>query len=85
MRKEFIKLTRQIFNENMEATSNVEEVIITSLIADVGKKIRCKVDGILCTGVDIGTEDSEENYEEVDDPKYTEVIAAIENEVANGL
>lgn len=67
MRKEFTKLTRQVFNESMEATGEVEEVIITSLIADEGKVFYCKTTdfkgGIR---IDLGTEDSEENYIEVD-------------------
>ena len=66
MKKEYTKLTRQVFNENMEATGEVEEVIITSLIADEGKRIKSLETGITGTRVDIGTEDSEENYIEVD-------------------
>ena len=85
MRKEYTKLTRQIFDENMNPTGEVEEIIFTSLIADTGKKIKSLETGIMGTRVDIGSDDSEDNYEEVDDPKYTEVIAAIESEVANGL
>lgn len=85
MTKEYIKMTRQIFNENMEATGEVEEVIITCLIADTGKKIRCIEDGVMGTRVDIGTNDSEENYEEVDDPNYVEVIQAIESEVSGNV
>ena len=66
MRKEYMKLTRQVFNENMEATGEVEEIILTSLIADEGKRIKSLETGITGTRVDIGTEDSEENYVEVD-------------------
>lgn len=73
MRREYTKMTRQIFDENMNPTSEVEEVIFTSLIADVGKTFYCKTTGF--TGgvrIDIGTEDSEENYIEVDNPSYAE-------------
>ena len=82
MRKEYTKLTRQIFDENMNPTGEVEEVILTSLIADTGKIFHCKTTGF--TGgvrIDIGTGDSEDNYEEVDDPKFVEVIDALESEV----
>ena len=85
MKKEYTKLTHQIFNENMEAISEVDEKIYTSLIADTGKKIRSKVTGIMGTRVDIGTSDIEDNYEEVDDPNYVEVIQAIEAEVSGNV
>ncbi len=84
MRKEYAKMTRQVFDENMEPTSEVEEIILTSLIADTGKKIKAP-NGMLCTRVDIGSNDSEDNYEEVDDPNYVEVIQAIEAEVAGNV
>lgn len=81
MTKEYSKLTRQIYDENMEPIGEVEEVILTSLIADAGKKIKQLSTGILGTRVDIGNDDSEDNYEEVDDPKFVEVIDAIVEEV----
>lgn len=82
MRKEYTKLTRQLFDENMNPTSEVGEVILTSLIADTGKIFHCKTTGF--TGgvrIDLGADDSEDNYIEVDDPKFVEVIDAIESEV----
>ena len=82
MKKEYTKLTRQVYDENMESKEEIEEIILTSLIADTGKKIKQISTGILGTRVDIGDEDSEENYEEVDDPNYVEVIQAIESEVS---
>ena len=71
MRKEYTKFTRQVFDENMEATGEAEEIIITSLIADEGKIFHCKTTGF--TGgvrIDLGTEDREENYIEVNNPNY---------------
>lgn len=85
MRKEYTKLTRQIFDENMNATGDIEEVILISLIADTGKRIREKSTGITGTRVDIGTDGSEDNYEEVDDPNFIEVIEAITNEVSENV
>lgn len=85
MKKEYIKLTRQVYDENMEPKSEIEETILTSLIADTGKKIKQLSTGILGTRVDIGSGDSEENYEEVDDPNYVEVISAIESEVSGNV
>lgn len=70
MRKEYTKVTTQIFNENMEATTEINETILTSLIPDNGKLIREKSTGITGTRVDLGSNDSEENYEEVNDPRY---------------
>lgn len=70
MRKEFTKMTRQIFNENMEATGELEEVIFISLIADTGKRIKSLETGIMGTRVDLGTDDSEENYVEVSKEDY---------------
>ena len=82
MRKEYTKLTRQLFDENMNPTGEVEEVVFTSLIADTGKTFYCKTTGFTGgTRIDLGTEDSEDNYIEVDDPKFVEVIEAIESEV----
>lgn len=85
MTKEYTKITRQIYDENMQPIGEVEEVILTSLIADTGKKIKQLSTGILGVRVDIGDGDSEENYEEVDDPNYVEVISAIESEVSGNV
>lgn len=85
MKKEYTKLTRKVYNENMELTGEVEEMTITSLVADKGKVFRCLTDGFVGgTRIDIGTEDSEENYEEVDDPKYLE-RQTIEQEVVDKI
>lgn len=86
MRKEYTKYTSQALNENMEPAGELEEVLVMGLWADTGMKIRNKTTGLLASGVEftIG-KDSEENYEEVEDPNYAEVIAAIESEVANEL
>ena len=82
MRKEYTKLTRQLFDENMNPTGEVEEIIFTSLIVDTGKIFHCLTTGFTGgTRIDLGNEDSEENYIEVDDPKFVEVIDAIESEV----
>lgn len=85
MTKEYIKITRQIYDENMQPIGEVEEAVLTSLIADTGKKIKQLSTGILGVRVDIGDGDSEENYEEVDDPNYVEVISAIESEVSGNV
>ena len=85
MTKEYTKITRQIYDENMQPIGEVEEAILTSLIADTGKKIKQLSTGILGVRVDIGDGDSEENYEEVDDPNYVEVISAIESEVSGNV
>lgn len=85
MKKEYAKLTHQIFDENMNPLGEIEETTVTSLIADEGKKIKQISTGILGTRVDIGSGDSEENYEEVDDPKYVEVISAIKSEVSGNV
>ena len=85
MTKEYAKITRQIYDENMQPIGEVEEVILTSLIADTGKKIKQLSTGILGVRVDIGDGDSEKNYEEVDDPNYVEVISAIESEVSGNV
>ncbi len=85
MRKEYTKITKQVFDENMQQAGEVEEVILTSLIADTGKKIKQISTGIMGLRVDIGSNDSEENYAEVDDPNYVEVISAIESEVSGDV
>lgn len=84
MRKEYTKITRQVYNENMEPTEEVE-ITITSLIADEGKTFRCLENGFVGgTRIDLGTNDSEENYEEVDDLKYLE-RQAVEQEVVDKI
>lgn len=82
MIKEYTKVTMQTYDENMEPKGEAEENIFTSLIAETGKKIKSLDTGVLGTRVDIGTEDSEENYIEVEDPNYIEVIDSIVEEVA---
>ena len=85
MRKEYTKLTREVYSENMEPTGEVEEMTITSLVADTGKVFKCLSDGFVGgTRVDLGTEDSEENYVEIDDPKYLE-RQNIEQEVVDRI
>ena len=85
MKKEYTKLTRQMLDENMKPIGEAEEVTLTSIIADTGKKIKQISTGVMGTRVDIGVGDSEENYEEVDDPNYVEVINAIETEVSGNV
>ena len=85
MRKEYTKFTREVFNENMQSTGEIEEVTTLSLIPDTGKLIKQISTGIVGTKVEIGNGDSEENYEEVDDPNYVEVINAIESEVSGNV
>lgn len=85
MKKEYTKLTREVYNEKMEPTGEVEEMTITSLVADTGKVFKCLTDGFIGgTRIDLGTEDSEGNYEEVDDPKYLE-RQAVEQEVVDKI
>ena len=86
MRKEYTKYIRQPLDENMQAVGEPEVIIVQGLWADTGKRIRNKVNGLLSSGVEftIGP-DSEENYEEVDDPNYVEVIQAIEAEVSGNV
>lgn len=85
MKKEYTKLRREVYDENMEPTGEVEEVTITSLVADEGKVFKCLTDGFVGgTRIDLGTEDSEANYEEVDDPKYLE-RQAVEQEVVDKI
>ena len=85
MKKEYTKVTVEILDENMNPIGGTEENIYISLIADTGKKIKEISSGIMGTRVDIGSGDSEENYEEVDDPNYMEVINAIESEVSGNV
>lgn len=69
MKREYTKLTHQIFDEDMNPVGEVEEVILTSLIADEGKIFYCKTTGFVGgTRIDVGTEDSEDNYVEIDIP-----------------
>lgn len=82
MKKEYIKITREILDENMISTGEVAEKVWTRLTADTGKLIKDTTYGILGTSVEIGANDSEDNYIEVDNPNYTEVIDAIVDEVA---
>lgn len=81
MKKEYTKFTSQSLDENMNPTGELEEIIVTSLIAGKGKLIKQLSTGVTGTRVDIGSSDSEDNYEEVDDPKYIEVIETIVEEV----
>ena len=83
MKKEYRKITNQTYNEEMQPIGEPDEMIITSLIADTGKVFHHKQTGFTGgTRIDLGTGDSEENYEEIDDPKFTEVIDVIVKEVS---
>lgn len=82
MKKEYTKRTIQMFDENMNPMTEIEEIVSVSLIADTGKKIYDARDNTFCSRVDIGTNDSEKNYTEVDDPTYIEVIDEIVKEAA---
>lgn len=78
MKKEYVKITRQVYNETMQPIGKAEETSFTSLIAEKGKVFHNKKIGFTGgTRVDIGSDDREENYEEIDDPKYAEVIDTI--------
>lgn len=66
MKKEYTKFTKEIFDENMNPTGEIEEIITLSLIADEGKKIKQISTGITGIRVDIGNGDSEENYIEIE-------------------
>lgn len=84
MRKEYTKLTRQVFNENMEVIGEIEEMLRTSLIPDEGKMIMEKATGIKGTRVDLGTHDSEDNYVEIDaDATVEDYLAALEELVVD--
>lgn len=66
MRKEYIKITSQTFDENMNPIDEVKESVYSSIIADDGKIFHCLRTGFVGgTRIDIGDGDSEENYEEV--------------------
>lgn len=83
MKKEYTKLTVQKVDENGQPAGELEETIITDLIADEGKIFHCLTTGFTGgTRITLGSEDSEENYTEVDDPKYIEVIDAITEEAS---
>lgn len=82
MKKEYTKMTRQVYNEYMEPTGEVEEIIITSVIADTGKVFKCLSNGFVGgTRIDIGTGDSEKNYKEIEAPGHPQ-IQNIEQETA---
>lgn len=85
MKKEYTRLTREVFDENMEPTGETEETIFVSLIADEGKLILQKSTGIKGTRADIGTEDREENYEEIDDTERQYVEQEVVNEIVEGV
>lgn len=85
MKKEYTKLTNQSFDEEMNPIGELEEVTVISLIADKGKLIKQVSTGITGIRVDIGTNDSEDNYEEVDDSDYIKVVEDIIEEARNGL
>ena len=85
MKKEYTKITVEKLDENMQPTGETEAQTFVSLIADTGKKIRQISTGVTGKRVDIGTGDSVDNYEEVDDPNFVEVIQAIEEEVAGNV
>jgi len=80
MKKEFTTVT----SETKDERGNIIEAITTefvSLIAEPGKKIRQISTGITGTRVDIGTMDSEGNYEEIIDA----TIAQIEQDYRDKL
>lgn len=67
MRKEFIKLTHQRFDENMNPIEEINETLKKELIADEGKVFHCKTTGF--TGgvrITLSSDDNEDNYIEVD-------------------
>lgn len=82
MKKEYTKFTRQNVSATGEPVGELEENTMVSLIADTGRLIKQISTGITGTRVDIGTGDSESNYEEVDDPNFQAVIDAIVEEVS---
>ncbi len=82
MKKEYTKFTRQNVSATGEPVGELTENTMVSLIADAGKLIKQISTGITGTRVDIGTGDSESNYEEVDDPNFQAVIDAIVEEVS---
>lgn len=83
MKKEYTKFTRQNVSATGEPVGELEENTMVSLIADAGKLIKQISTGITGTRVDIGTGDSESNYEEVDDPNWTKVTAEYRKQLAS--
>lgn len=71
MIKNYIKITEQEYNENMQATSEVREITVVKLIAEKGKRIREKSSGVTGSSVECPAE-NENDYEEIDNPKYAE-------------
>ena len=76
MIKNYIKITEQECNENMQATSEVREITVVKLIAEKGKRIREKSSGVTGSSVECPAE-NENDYEEIDDPKYAEAVNSI--------
>lgn len=67
----YTKILERKYDENMQPVGEPEEVVITHLKADEGKRIKQKSTGITGTAVDVAPPDTAENYEEVDDTNYT--------------
>ena len=94
MKKEYTTRITQVFDENMDPVSGPAETITTSLIAESGMVFRDKRNGFVGgIRIDLGTADSEENYEEVKNPYLTDdvvdtikdqAISEVEQEVTNG-
>ncbi len=76
MNKNYIKIIEQEYDENMSATGEAKETIIIKLTAERGKRIREKSSGITGSSVECPAE-NENNYEEIDDPKYAEAVNSI--------
>ena len=67
MRKEYTKMTRQELDEDKQPLGEPEEIVITSLIADEGMVFKDLTNGFIGgVRIDLGTEDCEENYIEVE-------------------
>ena len=82
MRREYTKTTTQVFDEEMQPIGEMEEVTMVSLIADSGKIFRCKSTGFLGgTRIDLAYREDIENYEEIENPTYAEVVNEIIQEV----
>lgn len=71
MIKNYIKITEQEYNENMQATSEVREITVVKLIAEKGKRIREKASGVTGSSVECPAE-NENDYEEIDDFEIVE-------------
>lgn len=66
MKKEYTKMTRQAFDADMKPLEDMEEDIMTSLIADEGMTFKDLTTGFVGgVRIDLGPDDSEENYIEV--------------------